>query len=197
MNNSSITFGEAIAWVLATQFIGFGIAGLTRRFVIWPRDMVYYASYPQIFPSCLAQVAMYQTMHSRHGARFFYIAATAIFCYTCKYPSLRPIGIPQFLANGLTSVSLVCVVAGVVRRADVRLAMQSLGNSDSGLGVGLGAITLDFAYIGTEPFTTPLVWTLNKMFGLIVYGWVLAPWIYYANPFGTPRLTLPNCMIVV
>lgn len=41
---------------MATQFVGFGIAGLTRRFLIKPRAI--------FFPTVLSNIALYTTLHN-------------------------------------------------------------------------------------------------------------------------------------
>jgi hypothetical protein len=120
---------------------------------------------------------------SRH--KFFWIAGAIIFIYTW---------IPQWFASVFVTVSLLCVFgrASSIRDTVVGRTMRALGNADSGLGVGLGSFTLDWAFVGTAPITTPFVYTLNRLFGLLVYSWILAPVIFYLNIFGTPVLTLPN-----
>ena len=83
IGNNDIGFFESLAWVLSTQFIGFGIVGLTRRFLIKPKAM--------LFPSVLPSIALYTTLHkpdvklgrwSMSRFKFFWLSFFAIFCYT-------------------------------------------------------------------------------------------------------------------
>lgn len=116
IGHSEIGFGESLLWVLAIQFIGYGIAGLTRRFLVKPKTM--------IWPSILSQVALYTTLHeSRTIASsaaaltsllssysygngwkvprftFFWIAFAVIFIYTW---------IPEYFAVSFQTLSILC-----------------------------------------------------------------------------------------
>jgi hypothetical protein len=55
--------GNSVGWqlltTLATQFIGYGTAGLARRFLVYPAAM--------IWPSCLAQIAVNKALHHDEG----------------------------------------------------------------------------------------------------------------------------------
>ena len=73
---------------MATQFVGFGVAGLTRRFLIKPKAM--------LFPSVLPQVSMFSTLHkpdTRIGRwsmtrfKFFWYALGQ--CLSLGYRSLQ------------------------------------------------------------------------------------------------------------
>jgi len=185
MGNENITFIESLCWVMATQFIGFGIAGLTRRFLVKPKAM--------FFPSCLAQIALYTTLHNpdvNTGSgwkitrfKFFWITFAAIFLYTL---------IPQFFASVFTVISLVCVVGSIPSIYETKTGkiLRGLGSADAYQGVGLGSFTMDWSYITSEPITIPFVYMLNKLFGMVMYGWVLAPIIFYFNLFNTPPLLI-------
>jgi OPT family oligopeptide transporter len=56
IGNKSITILESLAWVFATQFIGYGIAGISRRFLIKPKAM--------LWPGILSQAALFVTLHN-------------------------------------------------------------------------------------------------------------------------------------
>jgi hypothetical protein len=84
MGNTNITFSEGLAWVLATQFLGFGMAGLARRFLIEPKEM--------IWPSILSLVTLFHSFHDTQSKyntiggisrfKFFWIASAVLFVYT-------------------------------------------------------------------------------------------------------------------
>jgi hypothetical protein len=108
IGHSEIGFGESLLWVLSIQFIGYGIAGLTRRFLVKPKTM--------IWPSILSQVALYTTLHesrfkvpsvfSKLGKSwniprftFFWLAFAAIFIYTW---------IPEYFVVSFQTLSILC-----------------------------------------------------------------------------------------
>lgn len=52
----TISFGFSICILLATQLTGFGLAGMTRRFLVWPASMVW--------PQNLVVCTMLNTLHA-------------------------------------------------------------------------------------------------------------------------------------
>ncbi|KAJ3065822.1 hypothetical protein HDU98_010820, partial [Podochytrium sp. JEL0797] len=56
MNNSDITFFHALSFVFATQFMGFGFAGLCRRFLVKPKAM--------LWPTTFSTLAVFVAFHN-------------------------------------------------------------------------------------------------------------------------------------
>ena len=67
--------------ILATQLTGFGIAGLARRFLVWPASMVW----PQNLVACTLLNTLHAEDDSQGGGtsryKFFMITAVAAFFY--------------------------------------------------------------------------------------------------------------------
>lgn len=67
--------------ILATQLTGFGIAGLARRFLVWPASMVW----PQNLVACTLLNTLHAEEDSQSGGisrfKFFTIAAVVAFFY--------------------------------------------------------------------------------------------------------------------
>jgi OPT family oligopeptide transporter len=57
-------------------------------------------------------------------------------------------------------------------------------SSDSGYGVGIGALTFDWYYIRGSSLTTPFWATLNMTAAGIFWGWLLNPLLFSMNVFG-------------
>ncbi|KAG0009814.1 hypothetical protein BGZ80_002034, partial [Entomortierella chlamydospora] len=112
--------------ILTTQMLGFGLAGVLRRYLVYPAAMVW--------PANLVQVALFNTLHqdeqlapgqwSRY--KFFLVAFAAIFVYEW---------IPTFLFPVIGSIAWICWA-----KPDSILAAQIGG----AYGLGVGAITLDW-----------------------------------------------------
>lgn len=158
---------EGFSWVLVTQFLGYGMAGLARRFLIRPKSM--------LWPSILSSVALFVSFHSDSAlsskfsiSRFHYFwgALALIFLYTW---------IPQFFLVSLQSFSLICLLTS-------NRTLKFLASASSGYGIGLGALTLDLYYIGGEMLTTPFWATLNVFIGGVFWAWIVTP-ILYCNNF--------------
>ena len=84
--------GFAILLVLATTLTGFGLAGICRKFLVWPADMVW----PQNLVSCILLNTLHEednTSQSRY--RFFLYAITGILLWTF-FPGLLFLGLSYF-----------------------------------------------------------------------------------------------------
>lgn len=94
-----IFYGQAWGWgfqillIMSTQAMGFGLAGVMRRFLIWPAAMVW--------PATLITCSVMDGLHSRgsvepiHGwtmgrYKFFMIVAGATFCWQWVPNSIAP-----------------------------------------------------------------------------------------------------------
>lgn len=170
MGNQNITFWESLAWVLATQFIGFGIAGLTRRMLVKPKAMYW--------PSILGSVAFYTSLHKKDTAvgiwtmtrsKFFWISFATIFVYTW---------IPQYFFNTIQAVAILCLVSK-------NRTVNFLGSGYYFEGFGIGMLTFDWYYVGPA-LLVPCVYYLNNAGGNILYNWIIVPILYYSNAFKSP-----------
>ena len=86
-------FGYQILIGLSTNFIGYGLAGLTRRFLVYPPQAIWYAN--------LATIALNRAFHSGKNEpangwkisrmRFFLYCFVGMFVY-CEYSSIDILG---------------------------------------------------------------------------------------------------------
>lgn len=77
------SWGYQICMVLSTQLLGFSLAGLTRRFIVYPANMIWYFN--------LSQGMLNKTLHNLDNPvangwrisrfKFFFIAFGCMFCY--------------------------------------------------------------------------------------------------------------------
>jgi hypothetical protein len=122
--------------------VGFGMAGILRRFLVKPAAMYW--------PGILSQVALFVGFHEQvveepnskykmSRFKFFWIAAGIFFVYTW---------LPEYFVTVLSSISLICFVAQ-------DKMIKFLSSSSGGNGVGLGALTLNWNYIGGSVLTSP------------------------------------------
>ena len=83
MGNTQITFLHSVCWIFVTQFLGFGLAGLGRRFLVRPKSMVW--------PNILSSVALFQSFHSLQvflalcfGLLFVFFPSKLLLCCPAK-----------------------------------------------------------------------------------------------------------------
>ncbi|KAF9905904.1 hypothetical protein BX616_000893 [Lobosporangium transversale] len=170
--------------ILCTQMLGYGMAGVLRRYLVYPAAM--------IWPANLVQVALFNTLHKEEELapgqwsrfRFFLVATFAMFCYQW---------IPGFLFPVLSSIAWICWI-----KPDNLVLSQITGAG----GLGFGAISLDWnnivAFLGS-PLIVPWWAQVNIALGFFLIAWVMVPIAYYTNlwdakkfPILTPHLFQEN-----
>ncbi|KAK1431605.1 hypothetical protein QVD17_08076 [Tagetes erecta] len=160
-------FLPAFIVMLTTQVLGFGWAGLFRRFLVEPGEMWW--------PSNLIQVSLFRSLHENEKrpkggttrTQFFVIVMICSFAYYI---------FPGYLFQILTSVSWVCWIN---RKS---ILVNQLGSGQNGLG--LGSFGLDWstiaAYLGS-PLASPWFATVNVAIGFSIMMFVVTPITYWLN----------------
>ncbi|KAF7093075.1 hypothetical protein CFC21_095508 [Triticum aestivum] len=161
----NLTFFVSLLVVLTTQVLGFGWAGIFRRYLVEPAAMWW--------PSNLVQVSLFRALHEDERRRkggftrnqFFLVAFACSFAYYA---------FPGYLFQMLTSLSWICWVF------PNSVFAQQLG---SGLhGLGIAAIGLDWASISSylgSPLVSPWFATANVAAGFFIVMYIIVPIGYW------------------
>lgn len=163
-----ISFFTAWLLVVTTQVLGYGWAGLLRKYVVQPAHMWW--------PGTLVQVSLFRALHEKDESakasrrqisrsKFFLVVLACSFAWYA---------VPGYLFPTLTSVSWVC---WVFSRS---VTAQQLGSGMSGLG--LGAFTLDWSTVSSflfSPLISPFFATANIFFGYVFFVYVIMPAAYW------------------
>jgi hypothetical protein len=178
MGDSSITVWSGLAWVFGTQMIGYGVAGICRRFLVYPSAMLW----PQVLPN----IALFTSLNSVEtladvSARyrvsrfaFFWAAFFSMFVWSF---------IPQLFAPTLSTVSLLCLITS-------NRTARFLGSAGPNEGMGLLSITFDWSLLSSyQPLTYPFWAQLNTFSANAFWQWLVVPICYYANVWATPIIT--------
>ncbi|KAM0908353.1 hypothetical protein ACQ4PT_015510 [Festuca glaucescens] len=159
-----------------TQLMGYGWAGLFRKFLV---DSPY-----MWWPSNLVQVSLFRALHEKEKRpkggstrlQFFLIVLATSFAYYI---------VPNYLFPTISSISVVCLVW----RNSV--TAQQIGSGTHGLGVG--SFGLDWAtvagFLGT-PLSTPAFAIMNVMAGFFLVVYVLLPVAYWSNAYDARRFPI-------
>ncbi|CAK9156999.1 unnamed protein product [Ilex paraguariensis] len=162
-----LTFWAASMVVVTTHVLGFGWAGLFRRYLVEPAAMWW--------PHNLVQVSLFRTLHETEERpkgrlsrnQFFLIAFTCSFAYYV---------FPGYLFPMLTSISWLCWIF------PHSILAQQLG---SGLhGLGIGAVGFDWSSISSylgSPLASPWFATANVALGFALVMYVITPIVYWLN----------------
>ncbi|KAE8055073.1 hypothetical protein FH972_011939 [Carpinus fangiana] len=164
-----ITFFVSFLVVITTQVLGFGWAGIFRRYLVEPAAMWW--------PANLVQVSLFRALHEREErpkggltrTQFFLIAFMCSFAYYV---------LPGYLFEMLTSLSWICWIF------PKSVLAQQLG---SGLyGLGIAAVGLDWstisAYLGS-PLASPWFATANVAAGFVFVMYILTPICYWLDVY--------------
>ena len=177
MNDQAVTIYNGLLWVASTQLVGYGVAGICRRFLVKPAAMYW--------PSVLPNVALFTALngvdtdgdksskYKMSRFTFFWCVFAAIFLWQW---------LPGMFLVGLSTVSILCLIT-------TNQTLLFLGSSSPGMGIGLGSFSFDWSIIGMySPIATPWWATLNWVIGNITWQWIVIPICYYMNVWGSPAL---------
>ncbi|XP_008785648.1 oligopeptide transporter 3-like [Phoenix dactylifera] len=160
----SLSFLCGLIIVITTQLLGYGWAGMLRKFLVDPAEMWW--------PSSLAQVSLFRALHEKDSPsrgpsrmKFFLIFFVGSFLYYV---------LPGYLFPILTFFSWVCWVW------PHSITAQQIGSGYHGLGIG--AFTLDWAGISAyhgSPLVTPWFSIINTAVGFIMFIYIIVPLCYW------------------
>ncbi|EPY49188.1 OPT oligopeptide transporter Isp4 [Schizosaccharomyces cryophilus OY26] len=166
-------FGYEICLTLATQLIGYGLAGVSRKLLVRPASM--------IWPSNLVNCTLMKTLHvsskknnpkSANGwsistFRFFLIAFVGCFIWTW---------FPNYI---FTALSLFAWVTWIKPKSPI--VNQLFGEST---GISLIPITFDWNSISgylSSPLMFPSDAIFNTLLSTIIFFWIVTSAIHYSN----------------
>ncbi|KIY53033.1 OPT superfamily oligopeptide transporter [Fistulina hepatica ATCC 64428] len=166
--------------VLATQLTGFGLAGLARRFLVWPASMVW----PQNLVACTLlntlhaeedfEVGRSVDMHSGGGSGHTSLSRYRFFCYVAA-GSFFFFFLPGFMFTALSVFSFICWAT------PNNVPVNQLFGVYSGLGMGL--LTFDWTQISWigSPLMVPWWAQVHVFAGFVLFYWIMTPIMYYTN----------------
>ncbi|CAK9136949.1 unnamed protein product [Ilex paraguariensis] len=171
-----ISFFAGWLLIITTQVLGYGWAGLLRKYVVEPAHMWW--------PSTLVQVSLFRALHEKEGsgqrmsrAKFFLIALICSFSWYL---------VPGYLFSTLSTISWVCWVFSK------SVTAQQLGSGMRGLG--LGAVTLDWSVVASflfSPLICPFFAIVNVFLGYAMVIYVVMPIGYWGlDLYGARRFPI-------
>ncbi|KAI5661302.1 hypothetical protein M9H77_20625 [Catharanthus roseus] len=158
----SISFVAAWLLIITTQVLGYGWAGLLRKYVVEPAHMWW--------PSTLVQVSLFRALHEKDEqrmsrAKFFVIALVCSFSWYL---------VPGYLFTTLTSISWICWAFSK------SVTAQQIGSGMRGLGIG--AFTLDWSAVASflfSPLISPFFSIVNVFMGYVLIIYIVIPIAYW------------------
>ncbi|KAL4880727.1 OPT oligopeptide transporter protein-domain-containing protein [Aspergillus karnatakaensis] len=176
------SFGFQICASLSMNLMGFGLAGLARRFLvypsycIWPRSLVTVALNQSLHEETSEAVpGPFKRLYSMSRYKFFLLAFGAMFVW---------FWVPQYL---VTAVSLFNWIAWI---APDNFTLTAVTGLKRGLGFNPFP-TLDWNVVvhNIDPWVVPFHVTFNLFVGVLLGGFVLIA-IYWTNTYNTGYLPI-------
>ncbi|RWR89396.1 Oligopeptide transporter [Cinnamomum micranthum f. kanehirae] len=163
----NMTFFVSLLVVITSQVLGFGWAGMFRRYLVEPASMWW--------PHNLVQVSLFRALHEKEERlkggvtrnQFFIIASICSFAYYI---------LPGYFFPMLTSLSLLCWIF------PNSVTAHQLGSGFHGLGVGV--VGLDWSTISSylgSPLASPWFATANVAVGFVIVTYIISPTAYWLN----------------
>lgn len=175
------SFGYMFCNAFATNFIGYGLAGLTRKFLVYPSYCVW--------PSSLVTIALNSALHNEenHGVmgpfrkmwnisryNFFLVTFAGMFVY---------FWFPNYIFSVLSYFSWITWIAPNNLNLEIWTGMKN------GLGLFNPVPTFDWNIIcfTTDPLMIPSFSTFNAVGGMFLTGFLIAG-VWYSNTWNTGYL---------
>ena len=188
-----------ITFVITSQILGYGMAGVMRRFLVWPAAM--------IWPSNLVNCALFRTLHEEKDdadgettksrwtmsrLRFFFLAFVFQFIYYW---------FPGYIFPVLSAFSWICFI-----KPNNVILSQLTGMH----GLGIGAMEFDWnawvSFLGS-PIVVPFWFVhvlparrhsltlysraqMNILAGFVTLAWFITPTTYYSNLWNAKALPI-------
>ncbi|KAJ4725316.1 putative Oligopeptide transporter [Melia azedarach] len=159
-----------------TQLLGYGWAGLFRKYLV---DSPY-----MWWPANLVQVSLFRALHEKEKRprggltrlQFFSVVFASSFAYYV---------LPGYLFPTLSALSFVCWIW------KYSITAHQIGAGLNGLGVG--SFGLDWSTVAGflgSPLATPLFAIINVLIGFILVLYVLVPVAYWTNSYEAKRFPI-------
>ncbi|XP_058003120.1 oligopeptide transporter 1 [Hevea brasiliensis] len=161
---------------LTTQMLGYGWAGVFRKFLV---DSPY-----MWWPANLVQVSLFRALHDdetrpKKGLtrlQFFVVVFVSSFAYYI---------VPNYLFPSITALSFICWIW------KDSITAQQIGSGLKGLGIG--SFALDWSTISSflgSPLATPGFAVINLLAGFIIILYIMIPIAYWTDSYGAKRFPI-------
>ncbi|KAG0317734.1 hypothetical protein BGZ99_006120 [Dissophora globulifera] len=168
----------ALVLIITTQCLGYGMAGVLRKYLVYPAEMVWWPN--------LVQVVFYNAMHNTDEFRtkkmvrgwsymkFFWVLCGVLFVYEF---------IPQFLAPIFIYFDWLCWINP--------FNMDFWAIFSSMTGGGVFSLSFDWTSIGGSTLYLPLAAQLCNYGGMVLMFWIIMPIMWLTNTLGTKTFGRP------
>ncbi|PIG86197.1 OPT peptide transporter Mtd1 [Aspergillus arachidicola] len=166
--NRGVSATTAVLGTFSMALCGFVLAGIMRPLIVYPGEMVYWSTLPQ--------VVLYQNLHfdrrankdrlTKFGWAMLLTAVWELF--------------PAYIMTWLSGFSIFCLASMNAPKHTRTIFSTIFGGASSNEGMGLLNFSLDWQYIQSTYLSLPIKQQLNTWIGyVILYAAILG--LYYGN----------------
>ncbi|KAB8217680.1 OPT oligopeptide transporter protein-domain-containing protein [Aspergillus novoparasiticus] len=166
--NRGVSATTAVLGTFSMALCGFVLAGIMRPLIVYPGEMVYWSTLPQ--------VVLYQNLHfdrrankdrlTKFGWAMLLTAVWELF--------------PAYIMTWLSGFSIFCLASMNAPKHTRTIFSTIFGGASSNEGMGLLNFSLDWQYIQSTYLSLPIKQQLNTWLGyVILYAAILG--LYYGN----------------
>uniref|UniRef100_A0A093Y221 Oligopeptide transporter 6 n=1 Tax=Talaromyces marneffei PM1 TaxID=1077442 RepID=A0A093Y221_TALMA len=166
--NTSVTATTAVLGTFSISLVGFVLAGVLRPLVVYPAEMVYWSTLPQIV---LFQNLHFDT-HPNRGrlVKFGWaLAAATIWEF-----------FPSYIVTWFSGISIFCLASMHAPTQTRTVFSKVFGGASSNEGLGILNFSLDWQYIQSVYMSLPLKQQLNSWIGYVIF-YIAMLALYYGN----------------
>ncbi|KAK1765150.1 glutathione transporter 1 [Phialemonium atrogriseum] len=164
--------GFCFIYLLTTQMMGFGLAGLSRRWLVYPAAL--------IWPSSLSSTVLFRALHEPQDSspangwmltRYRFFGYFSLFAFVLFW-------FPDYIWTSLGTFAFVTWIFPHNQKVNTIFGMNS--------GLGLLPLSIDWTQItyansAGSPLTTPFYITCNAFAVVVLFYLFLSPILYYTN----------------
>ncbi|KAF6807186.1 peptide transporter mtd1 [Colletotrichum musicola] len=167
----AVTATTAILATFSISLCGFVLAGVLRPLIVYPAEMVYWSTLPQ--------VVLYQNLHfdriaNRDRLMKFGIALGVAAVWEV---------FPAYMVTWFGGISVVCLASMGAPKGTRTVISTIFGGASSNEGMGLLNFSLDWQYIQSTYLSLPIKQQLNSWIGYAIW-YVAMPALFYSNTWG-------------
>ncbi|KAF8929576.1 OPT oligopeptide transporter protein-domain-containing protein [Dissophora ornata] len=164
--------------IITTQSVGYGMAGVLRRYLVYPAEMVWWGNLVQVvFYNAMHNTGEFKTMKMIRGwsyMKYFWVFCGGMFIYEF---------IPQLLAPLLVYFDWLCWINPF--NQDFWAIFSSIS------GGGVFSLSFDWTSIGGSTLWLPLSAQLCSYGGMILNYWIILPIWWINDTLGTKTMGKP------
>lgn len=167
----AVTATTAILATFSISLCGFVLAGVLRPLIVYPAEMVYWSTLPQ--------VVLYQNLHFDRIANR---ARLIKFGMALGIAAVWEV-FPAYIVTWFGGISIVCLASMNAPKQTRTVISTIFGGASSNEGMGLLNFSFDWQYIQSTYLSLPIKQQLNSWIGYAIW-YVAMPALFYSNTWG-------------